>query len=273
MTCGKEPCMVPSQGTSTVDSKPAHRLHQAFTAGNEEIYQFIADPSMDVVRAVLKNPLLEEDHVLVLLRRRDLTDDLLKAIYHMPRMTESHRVKVALVHNPNTPGPIVLSLLPHLHLFELVAVCLLPGVMPDQRLAAERTILQRLPLAPLGNKLTVARRGTSNVVGALLKDGDPALMDACLSNPRLRESDIFLFLDGPKATAATISAVARHPRWQSRLNLKLAILKNQKTPQVWLTVFLPTLPTIELKNLLVSSRLTAARKKEVEGELKRRGLR
>jgi hypothetical protein len=265
--------MIKSKAMREIDTNLALRLQHAMTAGNEEIYQVITDHSMDVLRAVLKNPLLGEDHLLVLLRRCDLVEDILKAVYRLSQVSESHRLKVALVHNPNTPGPIVLSLLPHLHLFELVAICLLPGVSPDQRLAAERTIVQRLPLTPLGNKLTLARRGTANVVGAILKDGEPALMDACLSNPRLRESDIFLLIDGPNATAATISAVARNPRWQTRLNLKLAILKNQKTPQVWLTVFLPTLPTSEVKNLLVSSRITSARKKEVERELKRRGLR
>jgi hypothetical protein len=265
--------MAPTKGTTAVDANLAHRLHHALTAGNEEIFQVITDPSLDVLRAVLKNPLLGEEHLLVLLKRRDLVEDLLNAIYRLPQVGESHRLKVALVHNPNTPGPIVLSLLQHLRLFELVAVCLFPGVGPDRRFAAERTILQRLPLTPLGSKITLARRATANVVGAILKDGEPALMDACLANPRLRESDIFLFLDGSNATAATISAIARHPRWQTRLNLKLAILKNQKTPHVWLTVFLPTLPTSEVKNLLASSRLTAARKKDIKGELKRRGLR
>jgi hypothetical protein len=265
--------MAPSHGTPAVDAKLARSLHHAMNAGNEEIFQVITDPSPDVLRAVLKNPLLGEDHLLVLLRRRDLVEDLLKSIYRLPQVAESHKLKVALVHNPNTSGPVVLSLLPHLHLFELVAVSLLPGVGPDRRLAAERTIMQRLPMTPLGNKLTLARRATANVAGTILKEGEPALIDACLSNPRLRESDIFLFLDGPNSTAATISTIARHPRWQTRLNLKLAILKNQKTPQVWFTVFLPTLPTSDVRNLLSSSRLTAARKKEIAGELKRRGLR
>lgn len=254
-----------------LDTELAKKLHHALTASQDEIFQVMTDVSPEVLRTVLKNPAMGEEHLLVLLKRRDLPEELLKDISRMPAVVESHRLKIALVHHPNTPPQIFLNLLQNLHLFELAAVCLLPGIGPDRKVAAERAVMQRLPVTPLGNKLTLARRGTSSVVASLLKEGEPALMEACLSNPRLRESDIYLFLDSPNATSAAISAIARHPRWQQRPNLRLAILRNHKTPQVWLTVFLPKLPTIEARNLLNSGRLTEPWKKEIKEELKRRG--
>jgi len=260
-------------GMPVLDPDLAHRLHNALTAGNEELFRVTTDPAMDVLNAVLKNPLLNEAHLLILLKRRDLTENLLKSVHRLPQVMESHKLKVALVHNPNTPDEISLGLLPQLFFFELANVLFLPGIAPDLKYAAERALLLRLPGAPLGNKITLARRGTSGVVGALLKEGDPVLVATCLSNPRLKEVDIVQFLNGPSATAETISAVARHHHWQSRLNLKRAILKNQKTPLVWFTVFLPTMPLSELKNLLAFRRLSGAGKREVEAELKRRGLR
>ena len=39
----------------------------------------LRNPMMDVLHAVLKNPLLEENHLLALLKRRDLTEELIKA--------------------------------------------------------------------------------------------------------------------------------------------------------------------------------------------------
>lgn len=255
----------------SIDAGLAKRLHKALTADKEEIFQVITDPTMEVLRTVLKNPLLEESHLLVLLKRRDLSEDLVRAVCKLPQSTESHRLKVALVKNPNTPASIVPGLLPHLNIFELVTVCFLPGVTADQKIAAERTIIQRLPATPLGNKLTLARRGTATVVGTLLREGEPALMEPCLSNPRLKESDIYSFLNGVTATAETISAVARNPRWQARLNIKLAVLRNQKTPIVWFSVILPTLQTGEIRRLVASRMLTGARKTEVEKELRRRG--
>jgi hypothetical protein len=64
--------------------------------------------------------------------------------------------------------------------------------------------------------------------------------------------------------------IARHPRWQNRPNLRLAILKNQKTPQIWLTLFLPRLATTELNVLLASRRLDSTQRKMVDEELKKR---
>jgi hypothetical protein len=66
--------------------------------------------------------------------------------------------------------------------------------------------------------------------------------------------------------------VARHPRWKLRPNLRLAILKNHRTPDIWFTMFLPQLPLGDVKGLLASPRLTGSHKILVEAELKRRGL-
>lgn len=249
----------------------SQRLYNALTSGKEEIFQTLNDPSMDVLHAVLKNPLLEENHLLALLKRRDLTEDLLKAVHKLPLVTESHKLKVTLVHNPATPLHISMALLHHLYLFELVDVCYLTDVTPDQKVAAERAIIQRLSTTPLGNKITLARRGTSAVVEALTKEGDTRLMEACLTNPHLNEAAIFQFLSGPNATPEGISAVARHPRWKGRVNLQLAILKNPKTPAVWYNLFLPHLGSGDLKGVLASRRLSSEQKKLVREELKRRG--
>ncbi len=249
----------------------SQRLYNALTSGKEEIFRTITDPSMDVLHAVLKNPLFEENHLLALLKRRDLTEELLKAIHKLPMVAESHKLKVALVHNPATPPHIAMALLPHLYLFELVDVCYLTDATPDQKVAAERAIIQRLSTTPLGNKITLARRCTSAVVEALIKEGDTRLMEACLTNPHLKEAAIFQFLAGANATPEGISAVARNPRWKGRSNLQLAILKNPKTPEIWYNLFLPHLGTGDLKGVLASRRLTSVQKKLVKEELTRRG--
>ena len=158
----------------------------------------------------MKNRSLNEEHLLALLKRRDLSEDLLKAIYQLDVARRSHRLQVALVKNPGTPGPVALALLPHLHLFELVDLCLMPGVTPDQKFGAERAILQRLPTTELGNKMTLARRATATVVGEILKGGEPRLVEICLSSPRLREVSILQFINSANASAETISMIARH---------------------------------------------------------------
>ncbi len=266
---------MPKQGgnesSARLDRELAQRLHQALSAGREELYQVLQDPSPEVVRTALKNRNLGKDHLLALLKRRDLPDDLPKAIHRIERFRTSHRLQLALARNIATPGPVVLSLLPHLYLFELLDLCILPGTTPDQRCAAERQIVQRLPTTALGNKIALARRAPGGLLGYLLKEGEPQIVQACLENPRLREVDVVQFLGGPKPTAETISMIARHPRWKNRPNAKLSLLKNRNTPAIWFTVFLPQLRTAEINALLASRRLSTAQKKQVQDELKRRG--
>jgi hypothetical protein len=259
------------QPAGRLDLSLARRLHRALTAQTEELYQVIQDPSPEVLRAALKNPRLAEDHLLALLRRRDLPAGLLKAIHQCESTRSSHRLKLALAKNPGTPGPLLSVLLPDLHLFELLDLCLLPGITPDQRYAAERQIVQRLPNTPLGNKQVLARRGTANLVSEMLKEGDPRLLESCLASPRLKEVSLLQFLRTPNANADTISMIARHPHWQNRPNLRLAILKNRRTPPVWFVLFLPRLTAADLHSLVASRRLDPGQKTLVAEELKKRG--
>lgn len=257
--------------TPRLDPELARRLREALTADSDRLFQTITDPEPEVLRTLLKNRNLHEDHLLALLKRRDLPEDLLRAVYHHEQKHPGRKLKIAMVRNPNTPGPVVLALLPHLYLFELLDLCFMPGVTPDQKIAAERTIIQRLPEIELGNKITLARRATADVVGAILKEGDSRLTTACLNNPRLKEVSVLQFLNSGRAKPDTISAVARHARWKNRPNLRQAILKNRNTPDIWFTLFLPKLKSFELNNLLASRRLKPQQKKLVEQEKKKRG--
>jgi hypothetical protein len=263
--------MTKEANSSGIDTEQGKRLYKALTATADELFQVILDPEMQILQSALKNQNLTEDHLLTMLKRRDLTEDFLKKVYQVERFKASHRLQLGLTKNPVTPGPVVLALLPYLHLFELVDLCLIPGVTPDQKFAAERAILQRLPNIELGNKMTLARRATATVVGEILKVGESRLVEICLGSPRLREVAVLQFINGASSTAETISIIARHQKWKSRPNLRLAILKNRRTPAIWFTLFLPQLRTPDVRNILVSPRLNPAQKKLVQDELKGRG--
>lgn len=268
--CTRGFAMVEEKPAGHLDLSLARRLHKALNADPDGLFQVIQDPAPEVLRTALKNPHLGEEHLLALLKRRDLPEDLIKAVSQLERSKMSHRLRLALAKNPGTPNPVVLAILPQLHLFELLDLCLLPGITPDQRYSAERQIHQRLANTPLGNKVILARRGTASLVGELLKGGELQVLEASLDNPRLKEVSLLQFLGGPKADAETISMIARHPRWHNRPNLRLAILKNRRTPAIWFTLFLPRLVTTDLHNLVSSRRLDPSQKMQVEEELKKR---
>ena len=256
---------------ATLDTAKAARLRSALNAGADELFGLLQDPDPDLIRCVLKNPHLSEEHLLALLKRRSLPEQLIRTVHRGALVAGSRRLKIALAAHPNTPGAVLASLLPQLFLFELVTVMQLPGTSPDQKLAAERAILKRLPETELGNKITLARRGSPALLEALLREGEPRLVSCVLANQALKEAGVLSFLNSPAATAETISEVGRHARWGARPNLRFAMLRNRKTPAVWFTLFLPTLGNSELKNLTGSKGLAADQLAAVQQELEKRG--
>ena len=253
-----------------LDLAKAVQLRLALQADGEQLFALLRDPDPDLIRSLLKNPNLGEAHLLALLKRRNLSEQLIKTMHRLPTAAASRRLMIALAGHPNTPASVLSALLPQLFLFELVTVMQLPGVSPDHKIAAERAILKRLPETELGNKITLARRGSPALLEALLREGEPRLVAAVLENPRLKESGVLAFLKAPAATAETISAVGRHPVWGNRPNLRFAMLRNRKTPLIWFTLYLPTLSSSELKNLTGSQGLTPDQLSAVRQELAER---
>jgi hypothetical protein len=254
------------ESTITIVSGPeneqrnqAEPLIEALTADKDRLFSIIQDHRQEVLLAALRNPELDHQHILVLLKRREL-EPIITAIYSNKRLLEANTVKLALVAHPDTPLQIAQTLLPLLYIFELLKLCLIPGIPADIHLAAERKIVQQIPTQPLGIKLTLARRGTPAILEALLREGLQNVLEICLDNPYLKEGSLHQFLTSAHATAEAVSMVARNSRWKSRPNIRLAILKNPRTPLIWFTNFLPGLTTSTIRDLLASPRLTFAQK-------------
>ena len=237
-------------------------LLEALTADKDHLFTVIQTHRAEVLQAALRNPNLDSKHLGAFFKRRGV-GPLLAAIYAHKRLMESHSVKVALVAHPDTPPHIAQTVLPLLYIFDLLKLCHIPGVPADIHLAAERKIVQQLPTQPLGNKLTMARRGTAAIVEALLREGAQNIIEICLDNPHLKEGALHQFLTSSHATAENVSLVARNSRWKNRPNIRLAILKNPRTPLIWFTLFLPGLPAATRLDLLASPRLTFAQKELV----------
>lgn len=247
--CPAEKPEEPSQANDVASSK--ERLSAIIRTGGEE----------DLLGA-LRDPDIDHNHILTLLKRTGL-GTVITAIYARKHLIEAHPVKLALAVHRDTPVHIAQALLPLLYIFDLLKLCLMPGISADIRLAAERKIVQQIPTQPLGNKLTLARRGTAAILEALLREGLPSVLEPCLDNPHLKEGSLHQFLASAQSTAEAVSMVARSHRWKNRPNIRLAILKNPRTPLIWFTLFLPGLPAATLRDLLASPRLTFAQKEVV----------
>lgn len=256
------PAAMPDKSGDAFRQLEGEAMQEALTADKNRLFSVIQSGREEVLLAALRNPALDHQHLLALLKRPGLVA-VIPAIYARKRLIETYQVKSALVAHPDTPAHISETLLPLLYIFDLLKLCIMPGISADIRLAAERRVIQQMPAQPLGNKLTLARRGTSVILDALLREGVQNVVEACLDNPHLKEGSLYQFLTSSHATAEAVSIVARNSRWKNRPNIRLAILKNPRTPLIWFTTFLPALPPATLRDLLLSPRLTFAQKELV----------
>ena len=151
-----------------LNQKDLKLLHEALTATGERLYALLHHFDPEIIKTLLKNRALNQDHLLIISKRQDLSSDCIATIYAKNEQFNSHPVLLALARNSATDGHILRKILPFLRTFELLDICLLPRATADVKLAAERIILQRIPTAPLGHKITLARRGTTAIVAALL---------------------------------------------------------------------------------------------------------
>src|SRR3989442_4099159 len=162
---------------------------RALTASVEEIALLLHHPSTEVLRALLENPALDEPHLCLLLERKNLPSELLEEIAQRKAFLKSYRVKRSLAFHPHTPRLVSMRLLRDLYLMDLVQLTLQPGIPVESKRLAEEQLLTRLAQLPLGQKITLARRGPARVAGALPGGGPPRGLGSGLGKPQKKERE------------------------------------------------------------------------------------
>src|SRR5256714_3609233 len=147
-------------------SEEGSARERALAATGDELAVLLHHASVDVLLALLDNPAMEETQLRLLLERKNLPSEILEEVARRKPLLKSYRVKRALAFHPRTPCLISLRLLRDLYLMDLVQVAIVPGVSAELKRNAEDQLLARLPQLPLGQKITLARRGPARVAGA-----------------------------------------------------------------------------------------------------------
>ena len=251
------------------DDNPA-RNERSPAAQPGELSSLIHHTDEQALLAQLENPALEEPHIIQLLERLDLSTNVLAAIAEKGKWTASEGVRLRLARHPRTPRRHALALLRQLYLFDLVRLSLLPSTPAEIKRVAEELIITRVPHLPVGQKLTLARRGTSRVAGALLAEGHAQAIKLALANPFLTESQILKVLAKAGVPERVVAAIAQHPKWSVQYNVRVALIRNQHTPVPSVLAFLPNLTLRDLKELVALEGVTAHVRKYIQRELARR---
>src|ERR1700739_448948 len=182
----------------------AEARERAAVATGDELAALLHHPSADVLLALLDNPALDEPQLCLLLERKDLPAEILEEVGKRKPLLKSYRVKKALCFHPRGPRLVTLRLIRDLYLMDLVQLPLSPAVPAELKRNAEEQLLARLPQIPLGQKISLARRGPARVAGALLAEGHAQVVSLVLDNPYMTEAQILKALAREKLPASVI---------------------------------------------------------------------
>lgn len=247
-----------------------HELHRARAACGEELAGLIYHANPAVLLTLLENPAFDETSLRLLLARKDLPAEVLEGIGSRKPLLKSYTVKRALLFHPRAPRLLCLRHLRDLYLMDLVQFALSPAVSPELKRHAEEQVLARLPQLPLGQKITLARRGPGRVAGALLAEGHPQVLPGALDNPYLTEAQVLKALAREKVSLPVVQALSAHRKWSHTYNVRLALVKNPSAPLATVLAFLPELTVNDLRELAAPGIVPPNLRNYLQAEVQRR---
>ena len=228
------------------------------------------DADSNVLLALLENLAVGPAHLQILLERKELPSRVLELLSRHRRWTAEYPVRRGLALHPRTPRLIALRFLRQLYLMDLVQASLLPSVPAELRRIADELLISRLPQLPLGQKLTLARRASARVAGALLAEGHERVARLVLDNPFLTETQVLRALAGSKLPAAVVESIARHSKWRTRADVRLALLRHPQMSLALRLTLLQELPLRSLQTLAESPSLSPHLRRYYRGQLDQR---
>jgi hypothetical protein len=243
---------------------------RALAASGDELTALLHHADAEVLLALLDNPSLEETQLCILLERKNLPAEILEEVARRKPLLKSYRVKKALAFHPRTPRLVTLRLLRDLYLMDLVQLTLLPGIPTELKRNAEDQLVARLPQLPLGQKITLARRGPARLAGALLGEGHAQIVAIVLDNAYLTEAQVLKVLSREKLPPGVVRAISLHRKWSITYNVRLALVRHPSSPLATVLAYLPELTVSDLRELASPGIVTESLRKYLEAEVKRR---
>jgi len=240
------------------------------TVKGDELLQLLLEAAPGQLRPALENPALDEELLALLLQRKDLQTEFLQEILVRRQFLKSYRVKKALAFHPHVPRTDALRLLRDLYLIDLVQFTLSPGVLPDLKIKAEEQVIAKLTQLPLGQKITLARRASARVAGALLADGQAPVVKVVLANSNLTEAQVLRVLACDKLPPVVVQSIAQHEKWSHVYNVRLALIRQPATTLTKVLAFLPELTISDLRELVATGILPENLRHYLQAEIQRR---
>jgi hypothetical protein len=221
--------------------------HELRHGEGDDLTRALLEAPAGELEAILDNPALADEQMMLLLRRPDVPTELLQRVASAPRWTGTYLVKAALVAHPHTPKVVALTLAKYLFWRDLTKLIANLNLDPSVRRMAEVLLRDRIGEISLGERIALARIAPREVLKSLRADHNEKVMAALLTNPRLTEEDALWIANNRKIPPALLELLARSQRWIARYPLRLALVRNPRTPFAAATGVLATLAERDLK--------------------------
>lgn len=243
---------------------------RALLATGDELVALLHHHLPDVLLALLDNPVLDQTQLCVLLDRNDLPAEILEELARRKALLKNYRVKRALAFHPRTPRLVSVRLIRDLYLMDLAQLAVLPGSPAELKRSAEDQLLARLPQLPLGQKVSLARRGPARVAGALLAEGHAQIRFVVLDNAHLTEAQVLKVLSREKLSPDVIQAIAGHRKWSCSYNVRLALARHPGSTLCSVLSYLPELTVSDLSALASPGVVSESLRQYLKAEIHRR---
>jgi hypothetical protein len=251
------------------DVEKAMQLASAGT--EEELKSLVHHTSHHVVSRILLNSNLTENLAIVIAKRRNISAGILEDLYVDKKWRDSYRIMHALCKNPKTPQKISLSLIKTLRILDIGDITRNQQVPINVRIRAEACLNEKILSLPLGIKMALARRASSNVLMRLIEDGMKEVIPICLDSPCMTECDICKIVSMKKIAAHVIRQIADHPKWPCRYSVQRALVLNNHAPLSRVVNYLKNIRTTDLRELYDLPNIPISTKPFIYRELADRG--
>jgi len=220
------------------------------TASPSELRRALTAAPAAYLAGALENPALGKPELLLLLLNRRAEPAQLERVARDARWRDDHQVRRRLALHPRTPVPLARRLLGGMFWKDLADLCDAAGSAPVVRRQAESRLKALLPELALGQRIALARRSGSGLLPTLLADEDPAVLRALLSNPKFGEAEARRLARAPGTPAGTLDDLARHHTWRARSSVRLALVRNPRTPLPAALGLLPLFCAADLQRIV-----------------------
>jgi hypothetical protein len=214
--------------------------------GREELADFVKEN----VRQFL------EDEAVAVLENPYVTPAICQQIAQTQRLTGFYSIRLKLVALKHTPQAHAVKLVHYLYWTDLVRLSVDVKVSAPVRRAIDTILVNKVDKLTLGERITIAKRCSHALISALLWDPDPKVFESLLINQRVREDDLLVVANSPRATAQQLQLLADDRKWSYRYAIRKALVMNPLTPRSVAASLLRSLTPRDLRNILRNPQTT-----------------